>query len=252
LDFTDLGLRAALLRSVRERGHVVPTPVQARAIPAILSGCDVTQIARAGTGRTAAYALPLLQRLMGVRTNTTQAVRALVLVESREIAQSVAGDVRSYGAYLPLRCSASYGRRDLKPRHPAPQPAVDIVVTTPARILTECRCCQSDLSAIEILVMDDADRILDRHPHQDIRRVFSYLSSRRQNAVFNASSSDKFELALGWLGYESGCHFGTRSRAQSRRHQADLPRRVRAPTGVGRVSDGRPDHATLNGADYES
>ena len=181
MNFTDLGLRAALLRSVREQGHVAPTPVQARAIPAILSGRDVTQIARAGSGRTAAYALPLLQRLMRARGDTTRAVRAIVLVESREVALHVASDVRSYGAYLPLRCSASYGSRDLKPRHPAPRPPVDIVVATPASILAELDCRGFDLSSVEILVLDDVDRIWDRHPHQGIRRVLSYLSPRRQN-----------------------------------------------------------------------
>jgi superfamily II DNA/RNA helicase len=156
----------------------------------------------------------------------------MVLVESREVALHVTGDVRSYRAYVPFRCSASYGGRDLRPRYPASQPPVDIVVATPARILTECHCCQSNLSAIEILVLDNADTILDRHPYQDIGRVFSCLSPRRQNVVFSASSSDNFELALGWLGYESGCHFGTRSHAQSCRHQADFPRRVRAPADV--------------------
>ena len=116
LNFIDLGLWAALLESVRQRARVVPTPVQARAIPATLSGRDVTQTAYASVGRTAEYALPLLQRLMGARRDTARAVRATVLSESRRVALHVVSDLRSYGAYLLLHCSASYDGRDMKPR----------------------------------------------------------------------------------------------------------------------------------------
>jgi ATP-dependent RNA helicase RhlE len=238
LNFTDLGLRAALLRSVREQVHVVPTPVQARAIPAILSGRDVTQIARAGTGKTAAYALPLLQRLMGARGGTARAVRAMVLVESRDVALHVAGELLRYGAYLPFRCSASFGGQDPKPRHLPLRSVVDIVVGSPASILADLHRRELDLQSVEILVLDDVDRILERHSHQVIRQFLSYLPSSRQNVLFSASPSDDLELVLGFVGYESLCAVDPRSGPQQR----GLPRRVRASAVVGRVA-GRPNRA---------
>lgn len=239
LDFTDLGLRAALLRSVREHGHVVPTPVQARVIPAILSGRDVMQIARAGTGKTAAYALPLLQRLMGARSDPTRSVRAIVLVECRDIALHVAREVRRYGAYLPFRCSASFSGQGPKPRDLTPRSVVDIVVATPASILADLHRRESGFLSVEILVLDDVDRILERHSHQDIRQFLSHLPPSRQNVLFSASPSDDLELVLGFVGYESLRSVDPRSGAQRR----GLPRRVRASAVFGRVANSRPNRA---------
>lgn len=215
MDFTDFGLCGPLLRAVRERGHVVPTPVQVRAIPAILSGRDVMQIARAGTGKTAAYALPLLQRLMGARRDTARPVRAMILVANRRLALHVAGAVQSYGAYLPFRCTASYrGLGPSRPYRADPSP-VDIVVATPADILDAGCRGRNDLTEIEVLVLDDVGELFDRNSPHDVRRVFSCLSAQRQNVFLSATPSDHPEAASGWQGREP-CFFDSVRQA---RHQ---------------------------------
>jgi ATP-dependent RNA helicase RhlE len=197
------------------------------------------QIARAGTGKTAAYALPLLQRLMGARGDPTRRVRAIVLVDCRAVALNVAREVRRYGAYLPFRCWASFGGQDPKPRHLTPRSVVDIVVATPASILADLHRREFDLLSVELLVLDDVNRKFERHSHQDIRQFLSYLPPRRQNVLFSASPSDDLELALGFVGYESLCSVDPRSGPQ----RWDLPRRVPAPAVVGRVADSRRNRA---------
>ena len=198
------------------------------------------QIARASAGNTAAYALPLLQRLMGARGDPTRTVRAIVLVDCRDVALHVAREIRRYGAYLPFRCWASSGGQDTKPRHLSPRSVVDIVVATPASILADLRRREFDTLSVEILVLDDVDRIFELHPHRCIRKLLSYLPPGRQNVLFSASPSDNLELALGFMACESLCSVDPQPGPQRRA----VPRRVPAPAVAARVPNSRPGRAT--------
>jgi ATP-dependent RNA helicase RhlE len=199
LDFNDLGLRAALLRAVREQGYTIPTPIQARTIPAILSGRDVMAAAQTGSGKTAAFALPMLQRLMGVRLGSSRTVRALVMVPTRELAVQVARSVRTYGAHLPLQCSVVFGGVGMQPQLESLRRAVDIVVATPGRLLDHAGRGSIDLSEVEIFVLDEADRMLDMGLIHDVRQSLALMPVRRQNLVFSATFPDNVKLLSGQL-----------------------------------------------------
>jgi ATP-dependent RNA helicase RhlE len=200
LSFDTLGLRSELLRAVREQGYTIPTPIQARAIPAILAGADLMAAAQTGTGKTAGFTLPLLQRLMHPVPRVPGAARALVLVPTRELAVQVAESVRTYGAYLPLRTAVIFGGVGMHPQVQALRGAVDIVVATPGRLLDHAERRTIDLSRIEVLVLDEADRMLDMGFLRDIRRVLALVPARRQNLLFSATFADEIRaLAAGLL-----------------------------------------------------
>ena len=185
--FEDLGLMAELLRAVRKQGYETPTPVQAQSIPFILDGGDLMAGAQTGTGKTAGFTLPLLQRLMREATPVSRAPRALVLVPTRELAAQVGESVTTYGAYLPLRGTVIFGGVGMQPQVNALRRGVDIVVATPGRLLDHCSRGTIDLSRIEILVLDEADRMLDMGFVHDIKRVLALLPERRQNLLFSAT-----------------------------------------------------------------
>ena len=203
--FEHLGLRASLLCAVHEQGYSVPTPVQAFAIPAILSGRNVTVTAPAGSGKTAAFALPLLQRLMGVRRVDSEAIRAVIMVASGKCASQVAGHVRSLGVYLPFHCKALSGHVGLKSRANAPHVGVDIAVATPACLLANAFAGTIELQDVEVLVLDEVDRMINRGFAHDIRELLAQMSVRRQIILIGATFPCQVETLATRLVGEPNC-----------------------------------------------
>jgi ATP-dependent RNA helicase RhlE len=193
MSFNDLGLSEEILRAVSERGYTQPTPIQAQAIPAVLSGGDLLAGAQTGTGKTAGFTLPLLQRLMD-RPAKGKPIRALVLVPTRELAAQVEESVRLYGKHLPLKSMMMFGGVSINPQIKQLHGRVDILVATPGRLLDHVQQKTVDLSHIEILVLDEADRMLDMGFIRDIRKILALLPKQRQNLLFSATFSDEIKL----------------------------------------------------------
>gem|GEM_PF-23052 len=190
--FADLGLTAELSRACADAGYNQPTPVQIQAIPLILEGRDVLAGAQTGTGKTAGFTLPLLQRLATTEAPTlTPQVRALIVTPTRELAMQVEDCVRDYGKYLPLRSTVIFGGVGMGPQIEALQEGVEIVVATPGRLLDHCNEQTIDLSNVEILVLDEADRMLDMGFIHDVQRILALLPQQRQNLLFSATFSDE-------------------------------------------------------------
>jgi ATP-dependent RNA helicase RhlE len=193
--FDQLGLSADLLQMVEEEGYEQPTPVQAEAIPLVLAGRDVLAAAQTGTGKTAAFVLPILDRLRG-QANTSfsparHPVRALVLVPTRELALQVADATRVYGRTVPLRYGLVYGGVPIEPQIKELRSGLEILVATPGRLLDHVGQRTVNLGQVEILVLDEADRMLDMGFLPDIRRIIDLLPARRQNLLFSATFSDE-------------------------------------------------------------
>jgi ATP-dependent RNA helicase RhlE len=201
MSFSSLGLSDALLRAVADAGYTEPTPIQLQAIPAVLAGGDLLAGAQTGTGKTAGFVLPLLQRLSTApRTAARGAVRVLVLTPTRELAAQVEESVRTYGKYLKLTSAVVFGGVGFNPQVTALQRGVDILVATPGRLLDHHRSGTVNLSAVETLVLDEADRMLDMGFIPDIKRILALLPKKRQNLLFSATFSDEIrELATGLL-----------------------------------------------------
>jgi ATP-dependent RNA helicase RhlE len=190
--FEGLGLAPELVRAVAEEGYSEPTPVQIQAIPPILAGRDVLAGAQTGTGKTAGFTLPMLQRLEHhAHHGGRHAVRALVLTPTRELAAQVEESVRTYGKYLKLRTALVFGGVGMQPQVDALANGVDILVATPGRLLDHVGQKTVNLSHVEILVLDEADRMLDMGFIHDIRRVLAVLPEKRQNLLFSATYSDE-------------------------------------------------------------
>ena len=187
--FNQLGLSAELLRAVEKQGYKTATPIQQQAIPLILEGRDVLAGAQTGTGKTAGFTLPLLQRLQ-YGTKNRRRIRALVLTPTRELAAQVADSVRDYGAYLPFRAAVIYGGVSINTQIAKLRKGVDVVVATPGRLLDHLQQGTIDLSAIECLVLDEADRMLDMGFIRDIRKIMKVLPKERQNLLFSATFSN--------------------------------------------------------------
>jgi len=188
MSFTDLGLIPELLRAVAEKGYDAPTPIQAQAVPAVLAGRDVLAGAQTGTGKTAGFVLPILQRL-GAPAGTTP--RSLVLVPTRELAAQVAESARAYGKYLRLRTFQVFGGVNINPQITQLRAGCDILVATPGRLLDLAQQRAVNLGHVEILVLDEADRMLDMGFIHDIKRVLKLLPASRQNLLFSATYSDE-------------------------------------------------------------
>ncbi|MEK6593640.1 MAG: DEAD/DEAH box helicase [Pseudomonadota bacterium] len=202
--FASLGLSAELTRAVAEQGYTQPTPVQVQAIPVILEGRDVLAGAQTGTGKTAGFTLPLLQRLSAKgspsSSPTRHPVRALIVTPTRELAAQVEESVRTYGKHSRLRSTLIYGGVGINPQIEALRRGVDILVATPGRLLDHVGQKTVDLSHVEILVLDEADRMLDMGFIRDIRRILALLPAKRQNLLFSATFSDDIrKLADGLL-----------------------------------------------------
>jgi ATP-dependent RNA helicase RhlE len=190
MSFEDLGLAADLLRAVNEQGYETPTPIQRKAIPHILEGHDILAGAQTGTGKTAAFTLPMLQRLEKPPQGRRQ-VRALVLTPTRELAAQVNESVRIYGKYRPVRSMEIYGGVSPHPQITKIQRGVDVVIATPGRLLDHVREGNIDLSSVEMFVLDEADRMLDMGFIRDIRQIIGHLPARRQNLLFSATFSNE-------------------------------------------------------------
>jgi ATP-dependent RNA helicase RhlE len=188
--FNQLGLTAELLRAVEQQGYVHATPIQQQAIPHILAGNDVLAGAQTGTGKTAGFTLPLLQRLQQGSVNRRR-IRALVLTPTRELAAQVADSVRTYGKHLPFRTAVIYGGVSINTQIANLRKGVDVVVATPGRLLDHLQQGTIKLDAIEILVLDEADRMLDMGFIRDIRKIMKVLPEKRQNLLFSATFSDE-------------------------------------------------------------
>ncbi len=189
MPFASLGLLPELTRALAERGYSEPTPVQTRVIPEILAGRDILAGAQTGTGKTAGFTLPILQLLHGA-AHPPKAPRALVLVPTRELAAQVNESVRAYGKHLRLRTQVVFGGVGINPQIDGLRRGTDILVATPGRLLDHAQQRTVDLSHVQILVLDEADRMLDMGFIADIRRVIKLLPPRRQNLLFSATYSD--------------------------------------------------------------
>ncbi|APR34596.1 DEAD/DEAH box helicase [Paraburkholderia sp. SOS3] len=199
MSFDSLGLSEPLVRAVQELGYTSPTPIQLQAIPAVLNGGDLLAGAQTGTGKTAGFTLPILQRLStnaSAAANaaaTRRAVRALILTPTRELAAQVEESVRAYSKYLKLNSTVMFGGVGINPQIDALKRGVDIVVATPGRLLDHMQQKTIDLSRLEILVLDEADRMLDMGFIHDIKRVLAKLPAKRQNLLFSATFSDEIK-----------------------------------------------------------
>src|SRR5580658_9393384 len=191
MSFSDLGLVPELLRAVAEKGYDTPSPIQLQAIPAVLAGRDVLAGAQTGTGKTAGFVLPILQRLAAdVANAASRAPRALVLTPTRELAAQVAQSARDYGKHMPLRVTQVFGGVSINPQISALRSGCDILVATPGRLLDLAQQRAADLSKVDVLVLDEADRMLDMGFIHDIRRIIKLLPAKRQNLLFSATYSD--------------------------------------------------------------
>ncbi len=193
MSFESLGLRSELLRAVTEKGYTNPTPIQLQAIPAVLDGHDVLGGAQTGTGKTAGFTLPMLHRLMltSKKKKAQRSVRALVLVPTRELAAQVGDSINDYGKYLSLNYLTVFGGVKINPQIKQLSKGVDILVATPGRLLDHISQNTIDLSALEILVLDEADRMLDMGFIRDIRRILALVPENKQTLFFSATFSSE-------------------------------------------------------------
>ncbi|MCE1228256.1 MAG: DEAD/DEAH box helicase [Firmicutes bacterium] len=228
MSFDSLGLRPELLRAVHEQGYETPTPVQAQAIPLILQGRDLMAGAQTGTGKTAAFTLPMLHRL-APHANASPSparhpIRALVLTPTRELAMQVEESVRTYGKYLPLRSTTIFGGVNINPQTAVLQKGVEILVATPGRLLDHHQQGHLHFGNLEFLVLDEADRMLDMGFIPDIRRILALLPSSRQNILCSATFSGEIrDLAASLLKNPASVDVAPRNSAASLIRQVILP-----------------------------
>jgi ATP-dependent RNA helicase RhlE len=187
MTFDQLGLSSALLRAIEKKGYSEPSPIQAKAIPAVLSGKDVMAAAQTGTGKTAAFTLPILQRLNASAPIKPHRIRALILTPTRELAAQVAQSVSTYGLHTPLKSAVVFGGVKINPQIAQLRRGVDILIATPGRLLDLHGQGELDFGELEILVLDEADRMLDMGFIHDIRRILKLLPAERQNLLFSAT-----------------------------------------------------------------
>jgi len=195
MSFDSLGLRAELVSAVSKKGYTSPTSIQAQSIPLILEGRDLMGGAQTGTGKTASFTLPLLQRLMETGEGKTKAskVRALILTPTRELAAQVAESVKDYGSELPISSFVIFGGVNINPQKQKLRKGVDILVATPGRLLDHVSQKTVDLSSVEVLILDEADRMLDMGFIRDIRKVLALLPKQKQTLLFSATFSSEIK-----------------------------------------------------------
>ena len=200
MSFQSLGLNNALLKAVEKQGYKTPSPIQIKAIPLILEGKDVLASAQTGTGKTAGFTLPMLQILDETRHPKFRPIRALVLTPTRELAAQVYDNVRDYGAYLNMKSTVVFGGVKAKAQIATLRQGIDVLVATPGRLLDLESQKALSLKRIEILVLDEADRMLDMGFLRDIKKIMSLMPAKRQNLLFSATFSKEIkELAAGIL-----------------------------------------------------
>lgn len=195
--FSALGLAPELLRALTESGYSTPTPIQSQAIPVALAGGDVMAGAQTGTGKTAAFALPILQKLLPLANSSTSPakhpVRALILVPTRELAIQVEESVKAYAKHTQLRSLVVYGGVDIKTQTPHLKTGVEVLVATPGRLLDHIEQKTLQLNQVQMLVLDEADRMLDMGFMPDLRRILALLPKQRQNLMFSATFSNEIK-----------------------------------------------------------
>jgi len=195
--FTDLGLAPQILRALTDQGYEVPTPIQAKAIPLVLQGRDVMGAAQTGTGKTAGFSLPIIQLLLAHANSSMSParhpVRALVLTPTRELAVQVADNVKAYCRHTPLRSTVVFGGMDMKGQTVALKGGVEIVIATPGRLLDHIEQKNLSLGQVQMLVMDEADRMLDMGFLPDLQRIINLLPKQRQNLMFSATFSPEIK-----------------------------------------------------------
>ncbi|MBB5017905.1 superfamily II DNA/RNA helicase [Chitinivorax tropicus] len=197
MSFADLGLSPELLRAVAEQGYSEPTPIQAQAIPVVLGGRDVLAAAQTGTGKTAGFTLPILHLLQPAANSSPSParhpLRALILTPTRELADQVGDSVKGYAKYVPLRSTVAFGGVNIDSQIPALRAGVEVLVATPGRLLDHVQQKTVVLNRVDILVLDEADRMLDMGFLPDIRRILSMLPAERQTLLFSATFSPEIK-----------------------------------------------------------
>ncbi len=198
MNFAQLGLIEPLLRTLQQLNYTTPTPVQAKAIPAVLAGRDLMAAAQTGTGKTAGFALPVLQRLaLEGEKVASNSIRALVLVPTRELAEQVHNNVREYAENLPLSTYAVYGGVSINPQMMRLRRGVDLLVATPGRLLDLFRQNAVKFNQVQTLVLDEADRMLDLGFAEELQSVYAALPRKRQTLLFSATFSDQIRMLAG-------------------------------------------------------
>ena len=195
--FDQLGLAAPLLKAVQETGYTTPTPIQAKAIPLALQGLDLMAGAQTGTGKTAAFALPILQKLLPFASSSTSPakhpIRALVLTPTRELAIQVEESIKVYAKHTPLKSLVVFGGVDIKTQTPHLKTGIEILVATPGRLLDHVEQKTLNLGQVQMLVLDEADRMLDMGFMPDLKRILALLPKQRQNLMFSATFSNEIK-----------------------------------------------------------
>jgi len=198
MNFTSMGLSAPILQAIEEQGYDTPTPIQVKAIPAIIKGRDIMAAAQTGTGKTAGFTLPLLQNLLKAKPAGSNQARVLILVPTRELAVQVEENVKTYAKHLLLRSCVAYGGVKINPQMMKLRKGADILVATPGRLLDLYSQNAVRFTHLEVLVLDEADRMLDMGFIDDIRKIINLLPKKRQNLMFSATFSDSIrKLAKG-------------------------------------------------------
>ena len=194
ISFASLSLAPEILKALDEFGYTIPTPIQAQAIPIVLQGRDLMAGAQTGTGKTAAFALPMLQKLMPLASTSASParhpIRALILVPTRELAIQVEASVKVYAKHSALRSLVVYGGVDIKTQTPHLMKGVEILVATPGRLLDHVEQRTLQLGQVQMLILDEADRMLDMGFMPDLKRILALLPKQRQNLMFSATFSN--------------------------------------------------------------
>ncbi len=245
MPFTSLGLVPELVRAVAEEGYERPTPIQLEAIPLALAGRDLIGSAQTGTGKTAAFILPILQRL--ARGGAARTLRALILVPTRELAEQVLQSARAYGRHIDLTAAAVYGGVGMEPQTRALKHGADIVVATPGRLLDHMERGHVDYSRLEVLVLDEADRMLDMGFAPDVRRILAALPDERQTMLFSATVSAEVDaLARTALAGHASVEIGRRAQpADGIEHVIVAADKVRKRDVLARILQAKPAGQTL-------
>src|SRR5256884_5967172 len=245
MPFTALGLAPELVRAVADEGYEQPTPIQLEAIPLALAGRDLIGSAQTGTGKTAAFMLPILQRLS--RNGVKHVLRALILVPTRELAEQVLQSAKAYGRHLDVSAAAIYGGVGMEPQTPALARGVDIVVATPGRLPDPMERGHVDYAKLEILVLDEADRMLDIGFAPDVRRILGALPDQRQTMLFSATiSRDVDALARTALNGHASVEIGRRARpAEGIEHVIVAVDKLRKRDVLARILQAKPAGQTL-------
>ncbi|TDD74713.1 DEAD/DEAH box helicase [Flavobacterium caseinilyticum] len=200
MSFNSLGLSDALLKAISKKGYTTPSPIQQKAIPPILEGKDVLASAQTGTGKTAGFTLPILQLLSQGQNLRQRPIRALILTPTRELAAQILANIKEYSVFLDLKSTVIFGGVNQNPQVTQLRQGVDILVATPGRLIDLQNQGLISLAKVEILVLDEADRMLDMGFVRDIERIIKVLPSKRQNLMFSATfSTDIKKLAMGIL-----------------------------------------------------